>query len=144
MVQENGKITLSFSERVAKAKQEAEDKAKQQAESSVSSAKFPEPKQSNQLSNIIYFYSSIDSFRFIIAPGRKDNFKNHFYVTDDPVAIETIRKDFVSKISGHVHVTEVSEYFYQASRMIQPDILPLPAQTEELSLAQQEKKLDNS
>jgi len=141
MAQENGRTNLSFAERLAKAKREAEDKAKQQAESSVSSAK---PIQKEPSANIhIYFHSSVDTFRFIVAPGHKANFKNHFYVTNDPIEIATIRKDFIGKISGHVRVEEVSEYFYQAARMIQPEILPLPTQ-EELTLEQQEQKLDNT
>jgi hypothetical protein len=139
MSEDNGKPSLSFAERLAKAKQETDAKAKQPAAVSVSSA---ESKINNK--PFVYFHSSIAGFRFIVGPGKKANFKDHFFITDDSDEIAVVRKDFVSKTSGHVRVTEVSEYFYQAARMIQPEILPIPLQQEDQTLQQQEQKLDNS
>jgi len=144
MSESNGKTTLSFSERVARAKLEAEAKAKQPAEASASSAELIESSRiASSDDKTVYFHSSIASFRFLVGPGRKADFKDYFFITNNPVEIETVRRDFVKKLSGHVKVTEVSPYFYQAARMIQPEILPLPDQ-KDLTLEQQEQKLDNS
>jgi len=146
MSQNAGQTILSFKERIAKAKQEAEEKAKQLANPSASSEFSASAFDKSEFGSdkTIYFHSSIDAFHFLVCPGKKAFFKDHFFITEDPVEIETVRRDYVSKKSGHVRVTEVTAYAYQAARMIQPEILPLPLQDESLTLTQQEDKLDNS
>lgn len=136
MATDNGNGNLSFAERVAKAKAEAAAKAGHPANAAASTKSTqvkPEiPVIAQDSKKQFYFQSSIDTFRIIGPGGNKYTFVRHFLITEDEGLAEYIRKNYASKVGGSVRIMEVSEMTYQSSTMIQPEILPLPEDMQNL------------
>lgn len=111
-----------------KAQQEAaRERAKQGNQSiavNVSGPGKPPAPASNP--NTAYFHSSHATLTILDQNDQKAFFKNHFLVTDNKDFATHIRANYAKKKTGSIVIREVNYFFYDQSRIIQPQFEPLP------------------